>query len=644
MIVTGMDDATPTELQAPARPQEGYRVLARKYRPTTFAEVIGQDALVRTLTNALRSGRLAHAFILTGVRGIGKTSTARIIARALNCIGPDGTGGPTVTPCGVCRHCQAIAADRHVDVLEMDAASNTGVDDVREIIDGVRYAPAMARYKVYIIDEVHMLSRNAFNALLKTLEEPPPHAKFIFATTEIRKVPVTVLSRCQRFDLRRLDEATLIGHYTAIAEKESVAAEPEAIAMIARAADGSVRDGLSLLDQAIALGTRADGGADVTTVLVRDMLGLADRTAVIALMEAIVRGQATAALERLDELHRGGADPVVVVQDLLDVTHFLTRVSVVPALAESAAVPEAERSRGSALARGLSMPLLQRLWQMLLKGLDEVQAAPVAAAALEMVVIRVVHAASLPTPGELLRRLESGEAGGRGGGGGGGGGGGQVAGGGAPALSAGRGGPANGSGGPAAAMGHAAPQAASAGRAFDGGSGNGTAMARQAEMPEPAEAAAPAGPLLMPPDFRAMVALFEERADPHLHGQLYANVHLVRYQPGRVEIRPRDSAPRTLASQVMALLQDWTGERWVVTVSAEPGDPTLSQQDRAAQDRLRAEAEVDPIVRAVLAAFPGATVKAVHDTMAAAPADGAADAAEPGVAAAAPDPDEMEED
>ena len=651
MIVSGMNDATPPEGPAPARSKDGYRVLARKYRPTTFAEVIGQDALVRTLTNALRSGRLAHAFILTGVRGIGKTTTARIIARALNCIGPDGTGGPTVTPCGVCRHCTAIAADRHVDVLEMDAASNTGVDDVREIIDGVRYAPAMARYKVYIIDEVHMLSRNAFNALLKTLEEPPPHAKFIFATTEIRKVPVTVLSRCQRFDLRRVDEGTLIRHYTAIVEKEGVAAEPEAVAMIARAADGSVRDGLSLLDQAIALGTREDGGAEVTALLVRDMLGLADRTAVIDLIEAAVRGQAAAALERLDELHRGGADPVVVLQDLLDVTHFLTRVSVVPALAESPAVPEAERTRGTALAQGLSMPVLQRMWQMLLKGLGEVQAAPMPAAALEMVVIRLVHAAGLPTPGEVIRRLESGAYGGSGGaapGGGGGGGGGRGGNGAAQDMSAAGAGGARG--GPLAA-GPAAPRAEAAGAATGG------AAMRQASMPEPAAAEAspaapapaaepaPAGPVPMPADFRAMVALFAERADPSLHGQLYANVHPVRYQPGRVEFRPRESAPRALASQVMALLRDWTGERWVVTVSAEPGDPTLSQQDRAEQERARAEAEADPVVRAVLAAFPGATIKAVHDAVAAAPDAGAGDdAAEPEVAAAAPDPDEMGED
>ncbi|MEQ8968445.1 MAG: DNA polymerase III subunit gamma/tau, partial [Azospirillaceae bacterium] len=390
-----------------ARGQEGYRVLARKYRPQTFSELIGQDALVRTLTNAIRSQRLAHAFVLTGVRGVGKTTTARIIAKALNCTGPDGAGGMTPEPCGVCEACRSIAADRHVDVMEMDAASRTGVDDIREIIDGVRYGPVSARYKVYIIDEVHMLSRNAFNALLKTLEEPPPHVKFVFATTEIRKVPVTVLSRCQRFDLPRVAQDLLVAHFTTIADKESATAEPEAIAMIARAADGSVRDGLSLLDQAVSQGF-ADGSGTVTADQVRRMLGLADRTRVLDLLDRTIRGDAPGALETLQEMHRLGADPLMVLQDLLDLTHFLTRAKLVPAILEDPALPEDERTRGAALAESVGVPVLTRCWQMLLKGLGEVQSAPTPDKALEMVIIRLLHAAHLPTPGDVVRKLEAG--------------------------------------------------------------------------------------------------------------------------------------------------------------------------------------------------------------------------------------------
>jgi DNA polymerase-3 subunit gamma/tau len=399
-----------------------YRVLARKYRPRDFSQLVGQDALVRTLTNAIRSGRLAHAFMLTGVRGVGKTTTARIIARALNCIGADGTGGPTITPCGMCEHCRSITADRHVDVMEMDAASHTSVDDIREIIDDVRYGPVSARFKVYIIDEVHMLSKNAFNALLKTLEEPPEHVKFIFATTEIRKVPVTVLSRCQRFDLRRIDSPTLVRHFTSVAEQEGVTLEPDAVAMIARAADGSARDGLSLLDQAIAL-----GGDTVTVQQVRDMLGLADRARVVDLFEAAMTGQPKDALDILADLHRSGADPVVVLTDLLDFTHFLTRFKVVPETARDPATPEVERVRGGELAGRLAMPTLTRAWQILLKGLGEVQSAPVPFDAAEMVIVRLAYSADLPNPADLIRQLQ-GTAGGGGsapgptGGGGGGGG------------------------------------------------------------------------------------------------------------------------------------------------------------------------------------------------------------------------------
>ncbi|HEX6103773.1 MAG TPA: DNA polymerase III subunit gamma/tau, partial [Alphaproteobacteria bacterium] len=392
-------------MPAEAETAAPYRVLARKYRPARFEELIGQEAMVRTLSNAIRTGRLAHAFMLTGVRGVGKTTTARIIARALNCVGPDGTGGPTVSPCGQCQHCTGIAEDRHVDVIEMDAASRTSVEDIRELIEGVRYRPVMARYKVYIVDEVHMLSRSAFNALLKTLEEPPQHVKFIFATTEIRKVPVTVLSRCQRFDLRRVEAEVLADHFSAIAGKEGIEIEPAAAALIARAADGSVRDGLSLLDQAIAL---ADGR--VSEAQVRAMLGLADRTQAFDLFEAAMRGDAPAALASFAALYAAGADPALVLQDLLELTHWVTRVKLAPSAAADPTVPEAERVRGQALAERLSMPVLARAWQMLLKGLTETQTAPHPGQSAEMVLVRLAYAADLPSPADLVRKAAAGPA------------------------------------------------------------------------------------------------------------------------------------------------------------------------------------------------------------------------------------------
>ena len=383
-----------------------YRVLARTYRPSRFADLVGQEAMVRTLANAITSGRLAHAFILTGIRGVGKTTTARIIARALNCVGADGTGGPTPDPCGTCDHCASIGEDRHVDVIEMDAASRTGVDDIRELIEGVRYRPVSARFKVYIIDEVHMLSRNAFNALLKTLEEPPEHVKFIFATTEIRKVPVTVLSRCQRFDLRRVDGETLFSHLGAIAGREDVEIAEDALRQIVRAAEGSVRDALSLLDQAIAhaAGGRIDGDR------VREMLGLADRLRTADLLEALMRGEPAAALGLFDTLHEAGADPVAVLQDLLEFTHWLTRLKAAPEDARAGgAVSDIELERGRTLAAGLSVPVLTRCWQILLKGVSETHMAVDPRQAAEMVLIRLAYAADLPTPAEIIRAAESGE-------------------------------------------------------------------------------------------------------------------------------------------------------------------------------------------------------------------------------------------
>ncbi|MFC5314487.1 DNA polymerase III subunit gamma/tau [Azospirillum rugosum] len=592
MTDTTVADTTVAEPAAASSNGLAYRVLARKYRPKTFAELIGQDALVRTLTNAINSGRIAQAFMLTGVRGVGKTTTARIIARALNCTGPDGKGGPTVTPCGVCDNCRAIAEDRHVDVMEMDAASHTGVDDIREIIEGVRYAPVSARYKLYIIDEVHMLSKSAFNALLKTLEEPPAHVKFVFATTEIRKVPVTVLSRCQRFDLRRVDAQVLKDHFTRVTELEGAGIEPDAASLIARAADGSVRDGLSLLDQAIAL-----AAGTVTAQQVRDMLGLADRSKVIDLFEAAVSARPAEAMDILADLHRVGADPVVILQDLLDLVHNLTRLKVVPDTANDPGLPEAERTRGASLSGKLGMPALTRAWQLLLKGLGEVQAAPVPQQALEMVIVRLAYAADLPTPGDLIRQFQNLTNGGGAGNGNGGGNGGGPA-------------PRGPGGGPVAVAGNDLRAVAR------------PAEAPQAAAPQPAPAVAPAAiasavpeeeRVAMPRDFRTLVQVFAEKREGALYGHLTGSVHFVRMEPGRLELRLASLAPATLPNRVGQLLSEWTGQRWVVIVSDAPGEPTLIQQEQAAQQRALEEAQANPVVRAVLDAFPGAKITDVRD-------------------------------
>lgn len=378
-----------------------YLVLARKYRPNNFTELIGQEALVRTLSNAISMDRIAHAFMLTGVRGIGKTTTARLIALALNCIGKDGNGDITTAPCGECTHCKAIIEGRHVDVLEMDAASRTGVDDVREIIDSVQYASTSARFKVYIIDEVHMLSKQAFNALLKTLEEPPPHVKFIFATTEINKVPVTILSRCQRFDLARISSETLYDYFNTLMEKENISVEDEAMRLISRAADGSARDGLSLLDRAISL---SEG--KITTVLTRSMLGLSDRNMIFDLFEALSHGNAETTFALTEQLYESGADPDHILKDLLDVTHLLTKGKVTPQTLESGYLPETEKARGLALSEKLSVPALSRLWQILLAGRSEVLNSPTPPQTLDMVFIRTLYAAQMPLPSEIITALE----------------------------------------------------------------------------------------------------------------------------------------------------------------------------------------------------------------------------------------------
>jgi DNA polymerase-3 subunit gamma/tau len=547
-----------------------YRVLARKYRPQTFADMIGQEAMVRTLRNAFEADRIAHAFVLTGVRGVGKTTTARIVAKGLNCTGADGAGGPTIEPCGACEACLAIAEGRHVDVLEMDAASRTGVNDIREIIDSVAYRAASARYKVYIIDEVHMLSTSAFNALLKTLEEPPAHVKFIFATTEIRKVPVTVLSRCQRFDLRRIEPEAMLGYLGDIVAREAVAVAPDALALIVRASEGSMRDALSLLDQAI-----AHGAGEATAAEVRAMLGLADRGRVLDLFEAVMAGDARRALEELAAQYGAGADPMAILRDLAEVTHWVSMVRLAPEAADDPTVGPDERARGLDFAGRLGIRSLTRAWQMLLKALEEVAAAPNAMMAAEMAIIRLTHVAELPTPEELVRRL----------------------------TDAGPPSPAPGGGG----------------RPVRGG---GTATAEAVEVaPRPVAApAAEPGALARFESFDDVVALVRARRDVSLLVEIEEGVRLVRYAPGRIEFEPAADAAPDLAARLAQRLQLWTGVRWGVAVVGAGGGATIAEVRAAERGDLRARSLAHPLVQAVLAAFPGAEIRDVRPADAPEPA------------------------
>ncbi|RSK32835.1 DNA polymerase III subunit gamma/tau [Rhodovulum iodosum] len=550
----------------PDTPGTGYQVLARKYRPATFADLIGQDAMVRTLKNAFAADRIAQAFIMTGIRGTGKTTTARIIAKGMNCIGPDGESGPTTEPCGHCEHCVAIAEGRHVDVMEMDAASRTGVGDIREIIDSVAYRAASARYKIYIIDEVHMLSTSAFNALLKTLEEPPAHVKFIFATTEIRKVPVTVLSRCQRFDLRRIEPEVMIAHLKQIAGLESAPISDEALGLITRAAEGSVRDAMSLLDQAI-----SQGAGETTADEVRAMLGLADRGRVLDLFELIVKGDTAGALTELSAQYADGADPMAVLRDLAEITHWLSVILITPEAADDPTVSPDERTRGQTMAKALHMRVLTRMWQMLLKALEEVAMAPNAMMAAEMAVIRLTHVSTLPTPEDLVRRLQD-----------------------APPPQPGGGGgahrPAGGSP-PTGAQGHAAL------RAPRGGGGPATALATQ---PETA--------LAHYASFDHVVELIRANREPKLLIDVETGVRLVSYSPGRIAFEPTSDAPRDLAARLSDRLKAWTGYRWAVSVEATGGGPTIAETRDAERLSLEAEAKEHPLVRAVFDAFPKARI------------------------------------
>ncbi len=583
---------TTTNEAAPAAAQTGaYRVLARKYRPTTFDDLIGQDAMVRTISNAFEAGRIPQAWILTGVRGVGKTTTARILARALNYELPDGSvTGPAIKMPVLGVHCQAIMDSRHMDVLEMDAASHNGVDDMRQIKEAIRYAPVSARTKVYILDEVHMVTSQGFNALLKTLEEPPPHAKFIFATTEIRKVPVTVLSRCQRFDLRRVDAAVLVKHLSGIADKEAIKVEPEALALIARASEGSVRDSLSLFDQAI-----AHAAGPVRAEDVRQMLGLADRTRTIDLFEAVMKGDAAAALEELREQYDTGADPAVALADLAEFTHFVTRLKVVPAVADDVSIAEIERTRGRGFAERLSLRVLSRAWQMLLKGVAEVEAAGRPLAAAEMVLVRMAYAADLPTPDELIRSLVGGEGGGQGNGQGTG----------------------QGNGGMSAQSVGASARLASAPRAEASRSDQMRMPPRsslaQATQPvgQPAPPSAEAQALVIG-RFEELITLAAQRRDLGVKAALERDVRLVRCEDGRLEIKLEKSAANTLVNDLARKLSQWTNRRWMVVVSAEEGQPTVKAQNEARQAELKTGVQADPLVQAVLARFPGAEIVGVR--------------------------------
>jgi DNA polymerase III subunit gamma/tau len=529
-----------------------YQVLARKYRPETFADLVGQEAMVRTLKNAFAADRIAHAFIMTGIRGTGKTTTARIIAKGLNCVGPDGTGKPTTEPCGQCEPCRAIAEGRHVDVMEMDAASRTGVGDIREIIDSVHYRAASARYKIYIIDEVHMLSTSAFNALLKTLEEPPAHVKFIFATTEIRKVPVTVLSRCQRFDLRRIEPEVMMALLKKIAAGEGAAISEAALALITRAAEGSARDATSLLDQSI-----SHGAGETTAEQVRAMLGLADRGRVLDLFDMIMRGDAAGALQELSGQYADGADPMAVLRDLAEITHWISVIKITPMAADDPTTPPDERSRGLDMAGRLPMRVLSRTWQMLLKAIEEVSLAPNAMMAAEMAIIRLTHVADLPDPEALIRKLQSATP-------------------------------------PAAVSQATAPASAPAPRmmmaqAVGGGQAVDTITT-----------------------FDQVVGLIREKRDMTLLVEVETNLRLARFAPGRIEFEPTAKAAPDLASRLGQRLQGWTGARWAVSVVSTGGAPTIAEARDQEQDLARAEAALNPLVQAVMAAFPGAKIAEIR--------------------------------
>ncbi|MEM0898924.1 MAG: DNA polymerase III subunit gamma/tau [Pseudomonadota bacterium] len=586
-------------MDSPGTNQPAYRVLARKYRPSDFSALIGQGPMVRTLTNAFEQDRIAQAWMLTGVRGVGKTTTARILARALN-YKRDGIDKPSVDLSEPGEHCQAILEGRHMDIIEMDAASHTGIDDIKQIIDGVRYSPVSARYKVYIIDEIHMLSEKAFNALLKTLEEPPPHAKFIFATTEIRKVPVTVLSRCQRFDLRRIEPQQMVDHLAFIAGEEQIEAEPDALALIARAGEGSVRDCLSILDQAI-----AHSAGTVTAEAVRAMLGLADRARIVDLFEHLMSGRVPEALSELRSQYDAGADPTVIMADLASFTHLVSRLRYVPeSAARDVSLSPDERERGLNFAEKLPVSVLARTWQMLLKGMPEVEGASRPIAAAEMVLIRIGHASTLPTLDDALKKLEDAPSSGA-----------NVT----RDLSA----PTTAS--PvASASAQPVEQAPQTSPIASGGGA--TAMRLVASQPEPTEndvpmvaehkdEALPEPKEIIPPEstvpitsMHDLAELAAENREPGLRAQIRQNLRPVSFGDGRIEVNLVDGGDRNLVGILSQRLKDWTGRHWMVTVSNKDGGPTLKEEDQAQRSALLEDAGRDPVVSQLLSAFPGSKV------------------------------------
>ena len=581
-----MATKTPTGGEPPAPvASKPYVVLARKYRPETFVDLIGQDAMVRTLKNAFATDRIAQGYMLTGVRGVGKTTTARILARALNYSKPGAADRPTIDMDGYGIHCPDIIASRHADVVEMDAASNTGVDNIREIIESARYKPILARYKVFIIDEVHMLSKGAFNALLKTLEEPPEHVKFIFATTEIRKVPVTVLSRCQRFDLRRVDVPVLSKHFDKILAGEGATAEPEALAAIARAAEGSVRDGLSLLDQAI-----ATGSGNVTAELVRAMLGLADRGRIFDLIELVLGAKPGPAILALEGLHKDGAEPHQVLADLAEAVHLATRIKIAGAEAAGEGLSAEERRRATAVAGQLSIPLLSRAWQMLLKGLEEVARAPDQLAAAEMVLIRMAHIADLPAPDEIIRALGSGTTATA-----------AMKPASAPPPQPGRG-PLNEAPPPWEEQDSSSPLAGEVARSAGGGKPHEQA---KAATPQPED-------VENPRNFTDVTELAGRMRDVKLRIHLEEHVSLVRFEPGRLELHLLDGAPPNLAGDLTEKLTKWTGRRWIVSLSRSRGENAMGEDKRDREAAEIAHLKTHPALKAVMDAFPEADIKAVR--------------------------------